>query len=600
MTIDQLKERYLDSASFYRHLEKKEEKRIVFISALRLLTFFGGAALIWIGFTKSNFAGAVLSLVLIILFLGLLKLFSVHSEKRDFFDNLAIINRNEADALSGNLSSFDSGKIYSDVKHDFSYDVDLFGTSSLFQYLNRAVTGYGRDILAGWLSDPYNLSKELTPRQEAVRELSLKDKWRQEFMASGMKTPLEKIEISSLLKWVEERGMISSSPVKKFLIYLLPGAAIISILLWATGIISYSAASFIFLVNLIYVVSGIKRTNDIHKSLTLKYNFLSSMTGLLKTFEKESFSSPVLNEMKQNISGKKLSAAVSVKKLERLIQAFDSRNNMVVGFVLNGLLLWDYLCILRLERWKSEYRNSFPVWLEMIGQVDAYISLGNYSFNNPDFAFPEISDNDEVFSASDLGHQLIEKNKRVTNNFSLGKRGTVCIISGANMAGKSTFLRTIAINYILAMTGAPVCASKMKFIPGKVFTSMRTTDSLSDNESYFYAELRRLNTLKSRIEKGEPVFFILDEILKGTNSEDKSTGSKLFLERIIANRGTGLLATHDTSLGKLEIEYPGLIINKCFEIEIDGENIRFDYKIHDGITQKMNAVFLMKQMGILN
>jgi len=502
--------------------------------------------------------------------------------------------------LSGNLSSFDSGKIYSDVKHDFSYDVDLFGTSSLFQYLNRAVTGYGRDILAGWLSDPYNLSKELTPRQEAVRELSLKDKWRQEFMASGMKTPLEKIEISSLLKWIEERGMISSSPVKKFLIYLLPGAAIISILLWATGIISYSAASFIFLVNLIYVVSGIKRTNDIHKSLTRKYNFLSSMTGLLKTFEKEFFSSPVLNEMKQNISGKKLSAAVSVKKLERLIQAFDSRNNMVVGFVLNGLLLWDYLCILRLERWKSEYRNSFPVWLEMIGQVDAYISLGNYSFNNPDFAFPEISDNDEVFSASDLGHQLIEKNKRVTNNFSLGKRGTVCIISGANMAGKSTFLRTIAINYILAMTGAPVCASKMKFIPGKVFTSMRTTDSLSDNESYFYAELRRLNTLKSRIEKGEPVFFILDEILKGTNSEDKSTGSKLFLERIIANRGTGLLATHDTSLGKLEIEYPGLIINKCFEIEIDGENIRFDYKIHDGITQKMNAVFLMKQMGILN
>ena len=168
------------------------------------------------------------------------------------------------------------------------------------------------------------------------------------------------------------------------------------------------------------------------------------------------------------------------------------------------------------------------------------------------------------------------------------------------MAGKSTFLRTIAINYILAMTGAPVCASKMRFIPGKVFTSMRTTDSLSDNESYFYAELRRLNTLKSRIEKGEPVFFILDEILKGTNSEDKSTGSKLFLERIIANRGTGLLATHDTALGKLEVEYPGLIINKCFEIEIDGENIRFDYKIQDGITQKMNAVFLMKQMGILN
>ena len=600
MTINQLKERYLDSALFYRHLEKKEEKRIIFISALRLLTFFGGAVIIWIGFTKSNFAGSVLILILIVLFLGLLKLFSVHSEKRDFFESLAIINQNESDALSGNLSAFDSGKLYSDIKHDFSYDVDLFGTSSLFQFINRTVTGYGRDILAGWLSDPYDLSKDLSSRQEAIRELSSKDKWRQEFMASGMKTPLEKSEISGLLKWIEERGVISSSPVKKSLIYILPITAIISILLWATGIVEYSVPAFIFLSDLIYIASGIKRTNDIHKSLTRKYNFLSSMNQLLKAFENESFSSPFLNEIKQNISGKELSASVSVKKLGRLIQAFDSRNNMVVGFVLNGLLLWDYLSILRLERWKSEYRSFFPVWLEMIGRVDAYISLGNYTFNNPDFAFPEISDNGEMFFATDLGHQLIEMSKRVTNNFSLGKKGTVCIISGANMAGKSTFLRTIAINYILAMTGAPVCASKMKFIPGKVFTSMRTTDSLSDNESYFYAELRRLNTLKSRIEKGEPVFFILDEILKGTNSEDKSTGSKLFLERIIANRGTGLLATHDTSLGKLEIEYPGLIINKCFEIEIDGENIRFDYKIHDGITQKMNAVFLMKQMGILN
>jgi DNA mismatch repair ATPase MutS len=168
------------------------------------------------------------------------------------------------------------------------------------------------------------------------------------------------------------------------------------------------------------------------------------------------------------------------------------------------------------------------------------------------------------------------------------------------MAGKSTFLRTIAVNYILAMTGAPVCAKDMKFIPGKLFTSMRTLDSLSDNESYFYAELRRLNMLKSKIEKGEPVFFILDEILKGTNSADKSTGSKLFLQRIIAGGGTGLIATHDTSLGNLESEYTGVIINKCFEIEIDGENISFDYKLHDGITQKMNAVFLMRQMGILD
>jgi DNA mismatch repair ATPase MutS len=323
------------------------------------------------------------------------------------------------------------------------------------------------------------------------------------------------------------------------------------------------------------------------------------MNGMLKAFENESFVSSILNEIKLNLTGKEASASGSVRKLGRLIQAFDSRNNIMVAFVLNGLFLWDYQSINRLEKWKSEYTDLFPLWLDMIGQADAYISLGNYAFNNSAFIYPVKSADGDVFSAKDLGHQLIDESKRVCNNFSLGKKGTVCIISGANMAGKSTFLRTIAVNYILGMTGAPVCASEMNFTPAKIFTSMRTVDSLSDNESYFYAELRRLSILKTRIERGEPLFFILDEILKGTNSEDKSTGSKLFLQRIIENGGTGLIATHDTSLAKLELSHPE-VINKCFEIEIDGENIKFDYKIQDGITQKMNAVFLMRQMGILD
>jgi hypothetical protein len=419
-------------------------------------------------------------------------------------------------------------------------------------------------------------------------------------MASGMKTPLEKNEISGLLEWIEERTIINSSLLKKLLIFSLPFLAIVSLLLMVIGILPYPVFVFIFLINLFYIATGLKSINEIHNVLTRKYNFLSSMNGLLKAFEHESFSSHVLNDIRLNISGESASAADSVRKLGRLIQAFDSRNNMLVGFVLNGLFLWDYQSIYRLEKWKSEYKTRFPVWLEMVGQVDAYISLGNYAFNNPDFVYPDKSDNPGVFSAKNLGHQLIDESKRVCNNFTLGKKGTVCIISGANMAGKSTFLRTVAVNYILGMAGAPVCATEMSFIPGKLFTSMRTIDSLSDNESYFYAELRRLSTLKHRIKEGEPVLFILDEILKGTNSADKSTGSKLFLQKIVESGGTGLIATHDTSLGKMESDHPGIIINKCFEIEIDGENIRFDYKIQEGITQKMNAVFLMKQMGILD
>jgi DNA mismatch repair ATPase MutS len=236
----------------------------------------------------------------------------------------------------------------------------------------------------------------------------------------------------------------------------------------------------------------------------------------------------------------------------------------------------------------------------MLGTIDAYICLGNYSYNNPDHVFPSFSVGSSMFSAKKLGHPLITADERVSNDFEIADKGKICVITGANMAGKSTFLRTMAVNYILAMTGAPVCAVEMEFSPVKLFTSMRTTDSLSNHESYFYAELKRLRLLKSKVEKGEPVLFILDEILKGTNSADKSLGSKLFVKRLIEAGGTGLIATHDISLGELESDYPDNVFNKCFEVEIDGENIRFDYILRDGVTHKMNAALLMKQMGILD
>jgi len=599
MNKEDFKKIYQDAALHYTSLLAKEERRVLIVSVLRLLLFLGGIFFIWLVFTFNVYAGFALTIILTGLFLWLLRLFSQFSGKKDFYANMVKINKDEADALSGNLSAFSTGSSYIDIRHDFSFDVDLFGEASLFQYLNRTVTGFGRDILAGWLSDPFSIKEFIVDRQRTIKVLASKYVWRQEFMASGMITPLEKNDISDILGWMGEKEIINSSLLKKLLLTGLPALALVSLFLWVTGILPYTLFIMIALFNLVYVAARLRKTNNTHKVLSRKYNFLSSMSSLLKTFENESFDSPALNKIKLSFTGKEISASVAVKKLGRLIQSFDSRNNMMVGFVLNGLLLWDYQCVSRLEKWKSEYRNFFPEWLGTIGEVDAFSSLANYAYNNPGFAYPVLSDDHNVFSASNLGHQLIDEETRVCNDFSLGKNGTVCIITGANMAGKSTFLRTVAVNFILGMTGAPVCASEMKFKPARIFTSMRTADSLSDNESYFYAEVRRLSILKTRIEKGEPLFFILDEILKGTNSEDKSTGSKLFLKRIIENNGTGLIATHDTSLANLETDY-NCVINKCFEIEIDGEIIRFDYKLQDGITSKMNAVLLMKQMGILD
>jgi DNA mismatch repair ATPase MutS len=598
MESEDIREKYIRDAAHYRKIEADEERLLLILSLLRLASFAGGLVLIWLGFMKSVPAGILLLIIAAGLFLYLLKLFAVHSERKSFLHNLSKIMQNEADAFN-DFSIFEDGSSYIDLHHEFSADVDLYGSNSLFQYLNRTVTSYGRDILAGWLSSPYSLAGRLTDRQEAIKELALKEEWRHSFMASGMDKPFEKSQIVSLTDWMNEKAEINPGVLKRIFVYFLPLTSVASLILVASGLLHYSVFISIFILNLLVVAAGLKKTNRIHRVLSGKHNYLSSIHQLIKIFEVEGFDSVILNNISQKISGSTPSAAAAIRKLEKLIEGFDSRLNIIIGFILNGLLLWDYQCISRLESWKSEYRDIFPGWLEMLGEVDAYISLGNYARNNPGFAYPVLSQNGTLFSALSLGHPLIIEKKRVCNDFDIGRRGNVCIISGANMSGKSTFLRTVAVNYIIGSAGGPVCASAMTFTPMKLFTSMRTTDSLSGNESYFYAELKRLKLLKVQIERREPVLFILDEILKGTNSADKSLGSRLFIKRIIDLGGTGLIATHDTSLGEMESEYPGKVLNKCFEIEIEGESIRFDYKLQNGITRKMNASILMKQMGII-
>ncbi|MGD0340382.1 MAG: hypothetical protein ABSA76_01560 [Bacteroidales bacterium] len=523
----------------------------------------------------------------------------MHTSCKEYLGNLEIINRNEAKALEGDFTMFENGSSFARTGHDFSCDLDIFGSASLFQYLNRTCTGYGREVLAGWLSDPYSVSSLLELRQKTIAEISAKQSWRQNFMATGMNKSLDKEHISGLTAWLTKEPFINSTVLRKTMILVLPALTLISLVLIIAGMVHYSVFVSLVIINSFIIFFYLRRSSAIHEELTGRFRFLSSLGNLLEHIENESFESPLINRMKAGITDGNKSAVSSLNELSRIIRAFDSRLNIIVGFVLNGLLLWDLHCIWRLERWRSLYSSPFPSWLEMLGQIDAFISLGNYAYNNPAFAFPVLSENGIPFYARQIGHQLIDPAKRISNDFVLPGKGKICIISGANMAGKSTFLRSVAVNYILAMAGAPVCAAELHFIPVRLFTSMRTTDSLSSGESYFYAELKRLRSIEEKLIAGENVFFILDEILKGTNSEDKSQGSKLFISRIITLGGTGLIATHDTSLGAMEKDYPDVIINKCIEVDIDGENISFDYKLRDGIASKKNAVLLMKQMGIL-
>jgi hypothetical protein len=596
---EKLKEKYLTEAASLRCKAEKESKTLLLLSVLRLITFTGGLALVWVFFTISSLSGTISLLLVIAIFLYLLKSYSKHTSRKEYLVNLEVINLNEGKALEGDFSMFKDGGCFSHAGHDFSYDLDIFGASSLFQYLNRTCTGYGRDVLAEWLSDPYILSSSLEFRQRTINELASMNDWRQSFLATGMNKSLERDQISGFTEWLKKESVINSSVFRRIIIWLLPALTLISVVLMAAGLIHYSIFVILIIANSFIIFLNIRRSSAIHEELTGRFRFLSSLGNLLELIENESFESPLINRMKSGINIGNRSAVSSLKKLSRIIRAFDSRLNVIVGFVFNGLLLWDLHCIRRLEKWKSHNSNQFPLWLEMLGHVDAFISLGNYAYNNSSFVYPSLSEEGIPFYARQLGHQLIDPATRVYNDFSLPGKGKICIISGANMAGKSTFLRSVAVNYIIAMAGAPVCATELRFTPVRLFTSMRTTDSLSSGESYFYAELKRLKALEEKLAAGGNVFFILDEILKGTNSDDKSQGSRLFISRVISLGGTGLIATHDTSLGTMENEHPEVIINKCIEVDIDGDRISFDYKLRDGIASKKNAVLLMRQMGIL-
>jgi len=253
--------------------------------------------------------------------------------------------------------------------------------------------------------------------------------------------------------------------------------------------------------------------------------------------------------------------------------------------------------MLRLEHWQTKHNDKLENWFDVIAETEVLSSLANFSYNNPDAEFPRLQDSDNIFKAEKLGHPLISKTDRVDNEVEIKSKG-FSIITGANMAGKSTYLRTVGINLILGMIGAPVCGKGVTLNPIRLYTSIRTDDSLQKNESYFYSELKRLKAIIDELKRGTKLFIILDEILRGTNSKDKHAGSEALLKQLIDLKTAGIIATHDVALGILEKSFPDHIRNSCFEVDIDGSELSFDYKLRDGVSKNMNATILMREMGI--
>ncbi|MCD6544784.1 MAG: DNA mismatch repair protein MutS, partial [Flavobacteriaceae bacterium] len=564
-------------------------------STLRLLVFLSIIAGIYFFFGNGK-------LILAVLFIGIplfLYLVSKHSDlqgKRDLVKKLIQINKTEIAALNGDYFSLDEGNEFIDPSHYYSYDIDLFGRGSFFQYCNRTATNEGKKELANLLTK--NESTNIQIKQEGIKELSKKPKWRQHFSALAS---LVKVQhpAKNIVNWIQNYKTV----IPKATSFLPTVFSIISLLIILLVSFSFISAQVLIIWFFIGLgVSGIflKRINVLYTDSSKAKDTFKQYHKLLNEIENCNFSSEILIEKQRSIQTESQKASVVFAKFSKILDALDQRNNLVIAVLGNAFLLRDLQQANKIEKWIKMYANKVEIWFEVISFFDAQNSLANVTFNHPEFDFPKINNDDKIITAKNLGHPLLKVPQRIDNDFTIDNQ-QFFIITGANMAGKSTFLRTVSLSIVMANIGLPVCAESFAYTPIKLITSMRTSDSLADDESYFFSELKRLKFIVDKINpelSGEKYFIILDEILKGTNSTDKAIGSKKFVQKLVASKSTGIIATHDLSLCEIEKDLTQ-IKNYYFDAEIIDDELFFDYKLKNGICKNMNASFLLKKMEIV-
>jgi len=537
--------------------------------------------------------------VFIIAFLGFLlfgflviKYLNLKKERNIIIEKIRI-NATEIKIIKGNSHHLESGEEFVNPTHFYSNDIDLFGIGSFFQFINRTVTKDGKSLLANTLTE--NKIEGIVEKQLVVKELSQKTKWRQHFNA-----------IASLVTVKNTTGFIAdwigdyTSVLPSFLSVLTKVFSVVSVVLIslvAFGVVSFSYITIWFFLGLFITGRYLKKTSSLYSETDKVRETFKQYHELLNEIENEGFESKTLKEKQEIIKSEDKKASSIFKSFSKILDAFDQRNNILIAVVGNGLFLTEINNACSVEKWISSYKHTVEKWFEVVAFFDANNSLGNLVFNHPNYIFPEITSEKNVVFATNLGHPLLTSEKRVDNNFSI-KKEEFFIVTGANMAGKSTFLRTVSLSIVMANCGLPVCAESFVYAPIKLITSMRTSDSLTEDESYFYSELKRLKFIVDEITT-EDYFIILDEILKGTNSKDKAIGSKKFVEKLTKSKSTGIIATHDVSLCDLENEFSG-IKNYYFDAEIINDELHFDYTFKKGICKNMNASFLLKKMEIVD
>lgn len=507
------------------------------------------------------------------------------------------INENEVKALQHDFKAFNSGNEYTPKDHYYANDMDIFGSSSLFQFTNRTVSAMGGERLANWLLHPAKVT-EIAARQDAVKDLRNNMVWCQELQAFGKENPIQLRTRDQLSNWVQEPVSLSHVAVWKWLRYLLPAISISVTVLVIFSYLPMSALYANIFVMSIIAASQEKKVQYMHQQLSNKVEELASLEQSIAHIEQAAFTAPLLQSLQQDFANEAMPASAAVASLKKILDRMDLRFNLVLVVPLNVLLLWNIQQALSLEKWKTAYDQRVRKWFNSLGDWEALCSFAVLHFNHAEWVFPSILPEHFSINATGLGHPLIAPDKRVNNEIDIEQKAAVLLVTGSNMAGKSTYLRSIGINTILAMAGAPVCAKTFECSAVQLMSSMRVADNLEESTSTFYAELKKLKTIIEKVNEKAPVFVLLDEILRGTNSLDRHTGSKALIKQLIAKEAAAVLATHDVDLAALQTEFPSNIFNYHFDVQVNGEELYFDYKLKPGVCKSLNASILMKKIGI--
>ena len=575
-------------------LEEKTivSRKLLAFSMWRLLVFVLLILVIYFRFGDWRLIGFS-SLIALFLFVFLVLRFNSLQYQKNTLKALIRLNEMELDVLDRKFSQLPTGSEYEQETHHFARDIDLFGQGSFFQYANRAALKEGREMLSRWLLS--NHTDQIKQKQLAVQELRDMPEWRQDFTATASLLQTE-VDPDELTHWLQ---LYKPFLGKRFRIIPLAFSLLSIALIVAYFLGQLSGWSIVFWLFAGLGLTGVylKKINSLAVSASKVLNTFQQYHKLIDLLESASFRSELLARKQAIYKQEKESVSQLVRKFADILHAFDQRNNMIFGFLGNGFLLWDLYQSYRIQSWIQQYGAKVGAWFDVLSYFDASISLGTFAFNHPAYTFPEFSSDKILIAAKDAGHPLLEKSRLVTNNFRIGEE-EFHIITGANMAGKSTFLRTVSLLIVMANLGLPVCASAMVYKPVRLITSMRTADSLSRHESYFFSELKRLKFIVDEIGQ-DPYFIILDEILKGTNSTDKAQGSRKFLERLLISKSAGLIATHDLSLCDAAAANEQ-VSNYYFDANIVEGELYFDYQLKPGICQNMNASFLLKKMRIVD